>query len=153
MIRSLVANGLNKMLLRFDAQIMHRSALYDWQRNPVEKGAYNSVELPVDARAYLRPDNPRLVELQRRYAAFSSDVTTPSFWQEGHLTTEDIAWFRGDNPYVWQRRGPNMNAMGYAMAFYYAKSIDTLGLLETLHEDQAFGIFTHHVSNKVISRI
>ena len=63
-----------------------------------------------------------------------------------------MLYFRGDNAYAYQLRGPNMNIMAYALTTYYVKSIDKLQLLEILKEDDFFGIFTFNINNKLISR-
>lgn len=45
-----------------------------------------------------------------------------------------------------------MNEMGYALALLYVKSIDRLGFLEKLTEDDFFGNFTFNFDQKIISR-
>ena len=45
-----------------------------------------------------------------------------------------------------------MDIMAYALTTYYVKSIDKLGLLDQLVEDDYFGNFTFLVDNKKISR-
>jgi hypothetical protein len=100
----------------------------------------------------LRPDNPRLLDLKKRYAKVSADATSPLAWDEGHLSAEDLQWFRGDNAYVWQLRGRNMNVLGYALTALYIKAIDTRGLLDRLSEDGAFGAHTFEVCGKTVSR-
>lgn len=152
MFKSLIRNRLNEFLRRRGSEIVYSHERYEWQRNPVTRPSYNPVELPADAQEYLKPTNPLLVDLQRRYSSFNSEVTTPLRWGEGHLRTDDIAWFRGDNAYVWQLRGSNLNVLGYALALYYAKSIDTLGLLDKLEEDRAFGVFVFQIADKIVSR-
>jgi len=152
MLKRLIRDHVTEFLRRRGSEIVHRDDLYEWQRNPVTQPSYNPVELPADARDYLKPNNPFLVDLQRRYGSFNSEVTTPLRWGEDHVRAEDMAWFRGDNAYVWQLRGNNSNVLGYALALYYAKSIDTLGLLDKLEEDQAFGVFVFQIADKIVSR-
>lgn len=48
-------------------------------------------------------------------------------------------------------RGDNMNPVGYALAAFYLKSIDTLGLLEKLSEDESFGAVTYALANKTVA--
>lgn len=45
-----------------------------------------------------------------------------------------------------------MNIMAYALTTFYVKSIDNLGLLELLEEDDSFGIFTFRIGNRLMSR-
>jgi len=141
---------LNSKLKRY--KLIPSSLLYDWQKNPRTKPSYKESLLPEGAEKYLQPDNPRLRELQKRYADFDPDVTVPLVWQEGIVSPEDLRYFRGDNAYVWQLRGPNMNIMAYALATYYVKSIDKLKLLQQLAEDDSFGNFSFLIDNKKISR-
>jgi len=128
------------------------SNLYEWQKNPQTEPSYNQSELPIGSEEYLQVSNPRLQDLQARYESFNSEVTTPLAWTEGIVKHEDVLYFRGDNAYVWQLRGPNMNIMAYALTTYYVKSIDKLGLFEQLEEDNLFGNYTFCIDNKTISR-
>jgi len=145
-------DGLNELLRRRGKEIIQSDRLYEWQRDVVSTPSYRCVELPLEASRYLRSDNPKLLDLQRRYSAFSSDATTPLVWREGHLRHEDLAYFRGDNAYVWQVRGHNMNVLGYALAFYYLKSVDRMNFLNQMSEDGAFGNFTFRIGNRDVSR-
>jgi hypothetical protein len=83
---------------------------------------------------------------------FDTGATTPLVWQEGILTADDLLYFRGDNPYVWQLRGQNADASAYALATYYIKSIDTMSLLSRLAEDGRFGNFVFSVDDTIVSR-
>ena len=75
------------------------------------------------------------------------DGTNPVFY-----ISDDILYFRGDNAYVWQLRGQNMNIMAYALTTFYVRSIDNLRLLERLEEDESFGNFTFRIDNILVSR-
>jgi len=143
---------LNKVLRQCGAEIVPRDILYEWQRIPIDKPCWTENQLPTEARCYLKPDNPRLIDLKQRYKAFDSDVTTPLVWTDRHVRPEDIAYFRGDNAWVWQVRGKNANVLAYAVSLYYLKSIDRLGLLDTLVEDNSFGSFTFRIGNRLVSR-
>ncbi|MBK8908538.1 MAG: putative sugar O-methyltransferase [Rhodospirillales bacterium] len=79
-------------------------------------------------------------------------MTTPLVWTDDHVSSEDMLYFRGDNAYVWQVRKWSMNIMVYALTTYYVRSIDTLGLLDKLEEDDDFGIHTVQIDNKRVSR-
>jgi hypothetical protein len=150
--------GLNSFLARWGKVIIPRERLYEWQTNPILGPAFNPTGLPDDARKYLVPHNPRLLDLKRRYAKCDPKVTTPFLWTDGYVRVEDIAYFRGDNAYVWQVRGSdrtmegNYNILGYLLATYYVKSIDRYELLDHLTEDDAFGNFTFDIAGRVISR-
>jgi putative sugar O-methyltransferase len=130
--------------------IIRKSLLYDWQKNPNFEPSHAECQLPDDADT-LRPDNPKLKELERRYAAFNKSVTAPLFWTPDLITPEQIQFFRGDNAYVWQIRG-KMQESAYALATYYIKSQDSRGLLDKLEEDGDFGVITFNVAEKTISR-
>jgi hypothetical protein len=132
--------------------IVPRESLYEWQLKPVLEPVFNPSSLSDDAQRYLVPDNPKLVDLKRRYAKCDPNVTTPLVWTEGYVRTEDIAYFRGDNAYVWQLRDNNSNVVGYTLATYYVKSIDDHKLLDKLTEDNDFGNFTFKIAGRVISR-
>lgn len=100
----------------------------------------------------IRANNPKLVELQQKYGAFDPDVTTPLVWTNRHVRPEDLAYFRGDNAWVFQVRGNNGSILAYAVSLYYLKSIDKLGLLDKLVEDKSFGIFTFTIAGRQVSR-
>lgn len=116
-----------------------------------EAGAAAPPALPEGAAAYLRPDHPRLLELERAYAAFDPRVTTPLLWRRGHVTPYDLRYFRGDNAYVWQVRD-GAGGANYALSAYYVKSIDTLGLLGRLEEDALFGVHLFDALGRKVSR-
>ena len=143
---------LNRGLKRYGQEIVLTEDLYEWQRVRADKPCWNDSPLPAEAAQYLRPDNPKLIELSKRYSAFDSEVTTPLVWTDSHVRPEDLIHFRGDNAWVWQVRGRNANLLGYAVTFYYLKSIDRFGLLEKLHEDNSFGNFTFEIGNRLVSR-
>lgn len=147
-----VRRALEAALRRRGLEVVERERLYDWQVGPEPAPGHGGSPLSAEAAAWLVPDHPRLRELQERYARFDPAVTTPALWTEGHVSPDDLRHFRGDNAYVWQLRGPNMNVMAYALAAYYAQSIDRRGLLDRLGEDDAFGNHTFVVGGRVVSR-
>ena len=142
----------NEFLRRFGFEIVPTESLYEWQRMVVDQPRWHNCSLSDEALGYLRPDNPKLIRLQQRYSSFHADVTTPSLWNDRHVSADDIAYFRGDNAWVWQVRGKNSNIAAYAIAFYYLKSIDRLGLLDKLTEDQEFGNFVFSIAGRQVSR-
>jgi hypothetical protein len=146
---------LNSVFKRYGLELVPSGVVYDWQRASSRLAGVPSSEnavLPEGARKYLTPDNPRLLELRERYNAFDSRVTTPSLWTDGHVRPQDILTFRAENAYVWQRRGPNMQETAYALTMNYVRSIDALGLLDQLSEDELFGVLTYVFDGKVVSR-
>ena len=104
----------------------------------------DAVALPAGAEEALRPGNPKLVELEQAYDALDIAATSHTQWRSGWLGRNlSMAWFRGDNAYVWQFR----QMRGAAEARMYlmlldVESRDRLGLLKTLEEDGRFGAWT-----------
>jgi hypothetical protein len=143
---------LDKALTPYGYRVVHSSLLHDRQKNSDDAARFNPSLLPEEAKSYLRVDHPRLIELRNRYSTFDSRVTSPSVWRNGYVKAEDLLYLRGDNPYVWQLRGPNMDLPAYALSTYYVKSIDGLGLLSKLVEDDYFGNFVFDIDGKSVSR-
>jgi putative sugar O-methyltransferase len=104
----------------------------------------SDVPLPPGADETLRPDNPALVRLQQTYDDLDSAATRHTQWTTGFLKKNlSLAWFRGDNAYVWQFRvlRSAADARMY-LALLDVESRDRLGLLEKLTEDGLFGAWT-----------
>jgi hypothetical protein len=112
----------------------------------------NPSTLPAGAAAWLRPDNPALLDLKARYAAMDKRVTTPLIWTEARLSAEDLLYFRSDNHFVWQVRGPNRDPRSYAAVARFVASQDADGLLDLLGEDGLFGASTFEVDGRTVSR-
>lgn len=138
-----------KRLRRAGRAILERAG-YDVARAPRPDDRYQrpsfstQVEVPAGAAEELRPDNPRLMELRRRYAISTSPMATRTMWHNRYVKDElDLVHFRGDNAFVWQLR--NMGA-GAAQKYYlYLRDLasrDKRGLLQALREDGAFGAWT-----------
>jgi len=151
-LKKTIKNLLNQALGSFGQQIVSSSLLYEWQMAAQDGSSFNIVDLPEETNRYLQSSNPRLIELKQRYSQLDRDVTEAEVWKEGYVTSTDMKYFRGDNAYVWQLRGANMNPMGYALTTYYVKSIDHLGLLSKLAEDKHFGVHSFEVDNRLVSR-
>ncbi|MFA6471546.1 MAG: putative sugar O-methyltransferase [Candidatus Latescibacterota bacterium] len=139
----------NKLLKPFGYEI---STIFNFLKPQKNSMFHQFCELPQGAEEYLQPSHPRLKELVEKYSLCSDKVTRPTLWTDMHIKKNDIIYFRGDNAYVWQLRGKNMNFMSYLLTTYYVKSIDTLTLLDTLKEDNYFGNITLTIDNKTISR-
>ncbi len=133
-------------------EVVDARLLYDWQKSLRPPSAAPDTRAPGDANPHLGPHNPALVDLQRRYADFDKMVTTALVWTDSHVSADDMRHFRGENAYVWQRRGLNMSPLAYALSAYYAKAIDELRLLDRLTEDESFGNFSLEVDGRRVSR-
>jgi hypothetical protein len=154
-VRKRAARHLNSFLKRRGFEMIPSYVVYDWQRFAGPLGAPPPSErtsLPDGAEEYLRPDNPRLVDLRERYKTCDSRVTTPDIWKQDYVGPQDILTFRADNAYLWQRREPNMHETGYALTEFYVRVIDSLGFLEKLSEDDLFGAYTFVFDTKLVSR-
>jgi len=140
---------LRRACARFGMVPVARARVFDWQVAPLPVPA---PQVDDEARAWLRPDHPHLRELEARYRRCPPEVTTPLAWAEGHIKDSDLPTFRGDNAYVWQTRGRNMNPPGYALSAYYARTHDAHALFARLEEDGAFGAYTLEAAGRRVSR-
>lgn len=120
-------------------------------RRPGGQDAGGASIFPPDARAYLRPGNPRLKQLERDYAIFDRRVTESVQWNSHTVRGHDLLNFRGDNAYVWQVQGGERE-VNYAISARHVESIDNLGLLERLREDGAFGAHSFALGGRAVSR-
>ena len=148
-------NLLNKALMRYGYEIIPSSIVFDWQRYSQDgPGCNNRAGLPEGAESYLHINHPKLMELQKRYSVFDDSVKKPLVWKSDLIRSRDILYFRGDNAYVRQLGGPNMNLniMAYALSTYYLESIDKLDLLIKLEEDDYFGNITFNINRRTVSR-
>jgi hypothetical protein len=116
----------------------------DEARKYLEVSHDGDVPLPPGAEAALRADNVRLAELRAAYDALDYPSAVPSQWSDAFLKKNlSLAWFRGDNAYVWQFRlfRGSAHTRNY-LALLDIASRDKLGLLSKLKEDGLFGAFT-----------
>ena len=143
---------LNAWLNRHGFHVIPDYMLYDWQKAAPARDSRGCAGLPDSAECWLSADNPRLKELQERYASFNAAATAPYLWTRKYQESHDMRYFRGDNGYVWQLRGRNMHPMAYVLTAYYVQNIDRLGLLERLTEDELFGVITFLFNGRLISR-
>jgi hypothetical protein len=139
-----LGRAANALLRGFGYQVIASAA------KPASRGG-SPAPLPSGAEDYLRPDHPRLTELERAYAALDPRVTTPLLWKRHHVSRYDLRYFRGDNAYVWQVRD-GASELNYALTAYYVKNIDALGLLDCLQEDELFGVHAFTVDGRKVSR-
>lgn len=147
-----IKNVSNDILRYFGQELVATGVVYEWQRNIIQKPGWNKSTISEESLSYLRPDHPKLLDLQQRYGLCDPDVITPAIWNDRHIGADDIAYCRGDNAWVWQLRGKGTNILAYSLAYYYLKSIDRLGLFDKLTEDESFGNFTYTIDGRLVSR-
>lgn len=110
-------------------------------RVPKATGAQRKDDLPFGAVEYFQADHPYLKELRERYEASGLPMAVHSWWGSERTTKDlELAWFRGDNAYVWQTR--HMGVSAHTRYYLYARDVlerDAMGLAKTLQEDGGFG--------------
>lgn len=110
----------------------------------------DEVPLPAGAEQILTPSNPELIALEDAYATFDSPASAHTQWRASFLKKNlSIAWFRGDNAYVWQLRrlGTSARAKMY-LSLLDVESRDHLRLLDTVFDDGLFGAWTFKFQNR-----
>lgn len=113
--------------------------------------SHSPASLPSGAEQYLRPDNPRLLELEAAYDALDIPATSHTQWRKSFLKKNlSMAWFRGDNAYVWQLRylGDAAETRMY-LSMLDVASRDDLKLLDRLEEDGLFGCWTFQYGDRL----
>ena len=114
-----------------------------------DRVVHTPVPLPDGASQYLQLSNPLLLELRERYLGYPAAAL--SRWSDLRLEGEvELAYFRGDNQYLYQGRGTPEAA--YALSAEYVARHDAMGLFDTLGEDGAFGALTFPVDGRIVSR-
>ena len=107
--KAYIRKTLNSLLKRYDHvivnerfnQVVDNNIVYEWQKVSYQaQPGYTVSKLPEGATDYLVTSNPRLKELQTRYANFNNDVTTPLVWTDDHVSSEDMQYFPYDNQFV-----------------------------------------------------
>jgi hypothetical protein len=152
-MRHRIIDGVNTILTPVDVCLVRKSVLDKIQKetevfyNP----SFRSGELPSGALEYLRPENVRLKDLKNRYRQYTPEVLRCSRWNQEHVDSIELPWFRGDNPYVWQFRDKNTEGKHMATALYL-KTIDRHGWLQTLKEDGLFGSYVFEFDGGYVSR-
>lgn len=108
-------------------------------------GRWEDKPVPSEAAQYLKSDNPRLAELQKRYAGHPAAAR--STWSDEKLHAGlHLERFRADNPYIFQLQG-GQGPQSYVLTAYYARDIDRLGLFGRLVEDASFGAYAVEFEN------
>lgn len=131
-------------------RLMRDQNLYPWQRNPSGASVQGDRKLPDGAAAYLRRDNPILVELVQRYRRFDPRVTRSAVWTDVTISDTDLAYFRGHNSFTDQLS--NANELTYALSYYALKSSAAADLLARFEEDGSFGANTFEIDGRKIAR-
>lgn len=142
MITKLVKNPIRSALAK--AGLTIRRVTDEEERIYLMAGSDTTVPLPAGAEQTLRYDNPRLLDLQRRYQAVNSPICVHTQWKRQlRPDSMDLRWFRGDNAYVWQyRHVRDFTRLRYYLYAHYVREHDHRGLLgKTLTEDGLFGCF------------
>lgn len=118
--------------------------LNEESRRYVEISHNDAVPLPAGAEHELRPDNPALDELEAAYDGLGIPAAAHTQWRQSFLKKNlSLAWFRGDNAYVWQFRHLGSSArIRMYLSMLDVLERDRLGLFEKLDEDALFGAFT-----------
>lgn len=134
------------LLTRLDDEVMRFILTrFDYEAMRYFQASHNDeAALPAGAAEYLRAGNPRLTELRAAYDAVDSAAAVPTQWSDAYLKKNlALAWFRGDNAYMWQLRryAGSAHARNY-LALLDIESRDRLGLFGKFEEDGLFGAFT-----------
>ena len=110
----------------------------------------DAVPLPPGAEAELTADNPRLIELQTAYDGLDVAAAVHTQWRRSFLNKNlSMAWFRGDNAYVWQFRQLGKAArLRMYLAMLDVAERDKLGLFDKVNEDGRFGCWTFEFGDK-----
>ena len=116
----------------------------------LEPSHSGKIPLPDGAEEALRPDAERLSALRAAYDALDNPASVRTQWRDSFLKKNlSLAWFRGDNAYVWQLRQHNGSAdtRNY-LSLLEVESRDKLGLLGRLREDGLFGAWTFQFGSR-----
>lgn len=116
----------------------------------------DSTPLPEDAEDVLTGANSALQRLRASYAANAAAPTaTASRWNpEAVDAFLDLRYFRGETLITWHYRElPRISRLKYFVMLSYVAERDSLGLLDRLEEDGAFGCWTFgYEGHGVVSR-
>lgn len=119
-------------------------------KNLFKPGTSKTGDLPKDVISFLSHDNPLLKELKTRYA--QNKHSPHSFWGSWENRV-NLLKFRGEGDYVSQTYFRENNIRRYELSFAYVETLDELGLLNILGEDELFGAKTWEcIPGKVVSR-
>ena len=120
--------------------------VFDRLRNRISDWKYGgSAALPQSAIDYLQPGNPRLHELEQRYAAVPGLEHSVWSWHRSRLTR-----FRGEGDFLSQATRDSLSA--YTASFGYAMALDAAGMFQRLTEDSLFGVHIYNILGKTVTR-
>lgn len=138
---------------RYGYFVIEKKNLYDWQIKPNYNASYNpETKIPNNAKKYLHSKNPRLIQLKSDYQKFLAKNFKKGLWTENYLKNEDLLFFRGDNPYVYQKRGNQLSIFAYLITYFWFKSKDKANDLFFFKEEISFGIYNFVIDEKNITR-
>ncbi len=141
---SLIKDGIKRRTKHaFARRGLLISTIGDEDRRYHQVSHADGVPLPPGAEVELRADHPRLRELHDAYARLDHAAAVATQWSDSFLKKNlSLAWFRGDNAYVWQLRlfSDSARTRNY-LALLDIQSRDKAGLLEELEEDGLFGAY------------
>lgn len=147
-----VVSAISQLLRRLGTGLRRASRVDDRYERP----SHSTVAaLSAADRESLRPDHPRLRELQDAYRALDLPVMVRSKWGDGRADRGLVlSAFRGDNAFVWQyRQFVDSARLRFYLAYQDVRRQDGLSLLDRLDEDGAFGCWTFCYSDeRVLSR-
>ncbi|WP_183094345.1 putative sugar O-methyltransferase [Nocardioides stalactiti] len=148
---SLVASWTKRQVKTAAARAGYQVSKLDGEAQRYARVSHNdAVPLPAGAEATLNTDNPELAKLQHAYDNLDVAATAHTQWRQGFLKRNlSLAWFRGDNAYVWQfRQLRNAAEARMYLTLLDVESRDRLGLLKRLEEDGTFGAWTFTYGNR-----
>jgi hypothetical protein len=105
--------------------------------------------LPPEADGALSAANPRLRELQDRYAALGQHpATAHSLWDHRFVQKIDLKSFRFNSSYLSQGAPTLAELAVFLLGAYYVKAVDEIGLFDVLQEDGLFAAFVQQMLGK-----
>ena len=138
---------------RYGYFVIEKKNLYDWQISPNFNTGYNlQTKIPKDAKKYLHPNNSRLVQLKNDYQKFLTKNFKKGLWTEDYLKSEDLLFFRGDNPYLYQKRGNQLSIFAYLITYFWFKSNYKNDRISLFNEENSFGVYNYVIDEKNITR-
>lgn len=119
--------------------------LTDEERRYLTSQYDDRIPLPAGGLDYLRPDNPRLLELRRAYDALDIPAVEHSQWRPSNVSGYlDLRYFRGDSMIQWHYRElPRATRLKLFVYLTYLEEGDDEGFLQTLVEDGLFGCWSY----------
>ena len=144
--------------MKIKTRLQRRLAKAGWRLSRLDSEAQryllssfdDSVPLPVGAQDALNTRNPAFIEIAQAYEQLSVAAVVHSQWNAAQLRENlSMAWFRGDNVYVWQYRQlrGEVRVRQY-LALLDVESRDQLGLMQKLQEDGLFGCWTFQYGDR-----